>query len=126
MVAEYWNGERWVWVDAQLEQGSDWPPFDPCDLPPADATEPGRFATAAQVWTAYRRDEVDADRYGVDPGLPFKGHGFVRDEVLWELAHRRRDELLLWDVWGAMLSDLDGEPEPGLEELVDEVAAPPG
>jgi hypothetical protein len=38
--------------------------------------------------------------------------------VLLELAHRQRDELLLWDTWGAMSLELDGELA-----LVDDIAA---
>lgn len=115
VVAEYWNGDRWVRVDAQLDPAGDWP-FDTHDVGSA-------FDTAAQVWTAYRRGELDAERYGVAPELPLKGHRFVRDEVVIELAHRQRDELLLWDLWGFMVSDLDGERDPELDGLVDEIAA---
>jgi hypothetical protein len=57
-------------------------------------------------------------QYGVDPELPFRGDWFVRNYVLQELAHRLRDELLLWDGWGAMARDLNGDLG-----LVDEVAA---
>ncbi|MDG4767948.1 transglutaminase-like domain-containing protein [Solwaraspora sp. WMMD406] len=123
VVVEHWNGARWIRTDAQLDPAAGWP-FDPADLPrPVVATpegeregEPG-FATAAQVWTAYRRGEVDPDRYGVSPHLPLRGPWFLRNYVLHELAHRQRDELLLWDNWGAMSQDPDAEVE-----LVDEIA----
>jgi Transglutaminase-like superfamily len=116
VVAEYFDGDRWVWVDAELDPGLRWP-FDPCDVP-----RPSAFASAADVWTAYRRGEVDADRYGVGPDLPLHGEWFIYDEVLIELAHRMRDELLLWDTWGAMA---DPETGTGADDvaLVDEVAA---
>jgi hypothetical protein len=123
VIAEYWDGRRWVFVDAQPEPGPQWPAFDTCDMPylvGAKPPAPPVFETAAQAWTAYRRGEIDADRYGVDPAMPFKGPRFVRDEVLIELAHRQRDELLLWDVWGDLSADMDA----GLGDvgLVDEVA----
>jgi hypothetical protein len=92
VVAEYWNGRRWVLADAQLEP-ADYP-FDTADLP--------LFVTAAQAWTAHRRGLIDADRYGVDPALPFRGHQFLLDNVLLEVAHRQCDEALLWDQWGAI------------------------
>ncbi|WP_433204968.1 transglutaminase-like domain-containing protein [Dactylosporangium sp. CS-047395] len=92
VVAEYWNGRRWVLADAQLEPADH--PFDTADLP--------QFITAAQAWTAHRRGLIDADRYGVDPGLPFRGHQFLLDSVLLEVAHRQCDEALLWDQWGAI------------------------
>jgi hypothetical protein len=46
------------------------------------------------VWTTYRRGEIE------------------------ELVHRQRDELLLWDIWGAMSTELDGDLG-----LIDDVAA---
>ena len=120
VIVEYWNGERWVFVDAQLDPGEAWP-FDPSDVPRLLGAKPPAtpfFDTAAQTWTAFRRGDIDADRYGVDPDLPIRGGWFVRNYVLHELAHRRGDELLLWDSWGAMSGDLDGDLG-----LVDEVAA---
>ncbi|WP_433076405.1 transglutaminase-like domain-containing protein [Dactylosporangium sp. CA-052675] len=92
VVAEYWNGTRWVLADAQLDPAEH--PFDTADLP--------QFITAAQAWTAHRRGLIDADRYGVDPALPFHGHQFLLDSVLLEVAHRHGDEALLWDQWGAI------------------------
>lgn len=115
VVAEYWNGQRWVWVDAQLEPGPPWP-FDVQDIP-----HPGPlFVTAAQSWQALRRGEIDPMNFGVDPNLPARGEWFIYDGVLQELAHRRRDELLLWDSFGAMVG-----PPPGVVdvELADEIAA---
>lgn len=109
VVAEYWDGARWVWVDAQLDPAAGWP-FDPVDVPR------GRFVTAADAWAGYRAGELDVSRYGVGPGLA--GPAFVRDQVIQEVAHRYGDELLLWDVWGGMGPDL----VDGLD-LVDEVAA---
>jgi len=91
-VAEYWNGTRWVLADPQLDPEQY--PFNTADLP--------QFMTAAQAWDAHRRGLIDADTYGVDPSLPFKGHQFLLDSVLLELAHRQRDEVLLWDQWGAI------------------------
>jgi hypothetical protein len=112
VIVEYWTGERWRYTDAQLDPARDWG-VDPADLPhlvgaKPDGTPP--FATAAQVWTAYRRGEIDADNYGVGPdavfqGSPLRGARFVSGYVLQELAHRQRDELLLWDVWGAMAKE---------------------
>jgi hypothetical protein len=111
VVAEYWDGARWVWVDAQLDPAAGWP-FDPVDVPR------GPFATAADVWTAYRAGEIDVSTYGVAPGGAPSGAWFARDQVIQEVAHRYGDELLLWDSWGDMGPDLVG----GLD-LIDEVAA---
>lgn len=115
VVAEFWDGGRWVWVDAELDPANGWG-FDPFDVPRSTA-----FASAAEVWSAHRRGEIDVDRYGVSPDLPLRGEWFAYDEVLIELAHRRGDELLLWDGWGAMADPVTGEG--GDFGLVDEIAA---
>ncbi|GAB3429529.1 transglutaminase-like domain-containing protein [Flindersiella endophytica] len=120
VIVEYWNGDRWVFTDAELEAGEQLP-FDPADIPYLVGAKPEstpHFRTAAQAWTAFRAGELDADRYGVAPDLPYRGDWFVRNYVVMELAHRQRDELLLWDNWGAMGNDLSGDLG-----LIDEIAA---
>lgn len=107
VVSEYWDGGRWVWADTQLDPAGPWP-VDVLDIPRAPGARGGVFASAAQVWLAHRAGEVDADRYGVHPDLPLRGAGFVRAYVLLELAHRQGEELLLWDIWGAMGAEDDG------------------
>jgi hypothetical protein len=105
VVAEYWNGDRWVMIDAQLEPGGAHP-FDVADMPA------GPFQSAAEVWTRYRAGELDGDLYGVDPNpvgpLKLFGGWFIRNYVHYQLAHLNGDELLLWDNWGAMSDRLDG------------------
>jgi hypothetical protein len=111
VVVEYWNGERWVMVDSQLDPGPHWS-FDPQDM------VPGWFRSAAEVWLGYRCGELDGDDFGVDPALPIKGGWFIRNYVFFQLAHLQGDELLLWDSWGAMTGSLDGADL----ELTDEIA----
>ncbi|MEV4413350.1 transglutaminase domain-containing protein [Catellatospora sp. NPDC049609] len=119
VVVEYRDGDRWVWLDAQLDPALDWG-FDTADIPWAAAAPGALFASAAQVWSAYRGGAVDVGRYGVDPSLPqLAGGWLVYDYVLQELAHRQGDELLLWDGWGAMAQDLAGADLA----LADDVAA---
>lgn len=101
VVAEYWNGERWVMIDAQLQPGPEWS-FDTEDMPV------GPFVSAAEVWLGYRSGELDPDLYGVDPGMPIRGDWFIRCYVFQQLAHLQGDELLLWDNWGAMSDSLEG------------------
>ncbi len=115
VVVDYWNGSRWVFTDPELNPADPYA-FDPADMPRVTVDAP--FLTSAQTWTAYRRGEIDPDRFGVDPNLPLHGAWFIRSYVIHELAHRQRDELLLWDVWGGMRRDLDGDLG-----LIDEVAA---
>ncbi len=121
VVVERWDGERWVRSDPELDAafGAAPPagdPFDPFDMP-TGLDSP--FPTAAELWAAHRRDGLDLTRYGV-AGVPeLAGRDFVRGYVLLEVAHRRRDELLLWDVWGA---ELDGTTSDDADVLADEVA----
>jgi hypothetical protein len=113
VITQFWDGERWVLADTQLAPTGSWPGFDPLDM----EFDAAGFTTAAQVWTAYRRGDIDVNRYGVGLGAPIGGDWFVRNYVLLELAHRQRDELLLWDHWGSMSDQVNGDVE-----LIDEVA----
>ncbi|MEH3076027.1 MAG: hypothetical protein PGN11_05025 [Quadrisphaera sp.] len=114
VVVEHHDGERWVRTDPELD-GDAWP-FDPRDLP-TGAGAP--FVTAAEVWSGYRAGQVDASLFGVFPGSPFAGPEFIRGYVVFEVAHRFGDELLLWDDWGAAGDSV----EPGeAHALADEVA----
>jgi hypothetical protein len=92
VVVQWWDGSRWVMTDAEIGR------LDVDD-----------FETAAQVWTALRRGEIDDPmQYGVAPGLPLAGEWFIYNYVFIELAHRQRDESLLWDDWGAMAGKIEG------------------
>ncbi|TNM68216.1 transglutaminase domain-containing protein [Streptomyces sp. NP160] len=114
VVVEHHDGERWVRTDPELD-GGHWP-FDPRDVP-TGAGAP--FASAAEVWRGHRAGELDASAYGVFPGSPFGGPEFVRGYVVFEVAHRFGDELLLWDAWGATEDDADPAEA---DALADEVA----
>jgi hypothetical protein len=111
VVVEYWNGERWVMVDSQLEPGEHWG-FDVHDMPA------GRFRSAAEVWQGFRAGELDGNDFGVDQSLPIRGGWFIRDYVFLQVAHLQGDELLLWDGWGTMADNLDMDLTP-----TDELAA---
>ncbi len=118
VVVEHWDGSRWVLLDPQLDPAAGWS-FDPADLPRGDGAV---FWSAARAWTAVRRGEADPEQFGIDPELPLRGAWFVRNYVLAELAHRQREELLLWDGWGVMSTGPDDTALLALD-LVDEVAA---
>lgn len=125
VVVERWDGRRWVRADPELDAafGAAPPagdPFDPSDMPTG---LDGPFPTAAELWLAHRRDGFDLRAYGVAPHLPqFAGPDFVRGYVFLELAHRRRDELLLWDVWGVELTALQDDDPTEAVALADEIA----
>jgi hypothetical protein len=110
VVAEYWNGDRWVMVDPQLDPSPHWP-FDPHDM------TPGWFRSAAEVWQGHRSGTLDANDFGVDPALPLRGGWFIRNYVYLQLAHLQGDELLLWDTWGGMTDSLDGADLNQTDEL---------
>jgi hypothetical protein len=64
---------------------------------------------------------LDVTRFGADEGLGVDGDWFVHGYVVKEVAHRFGEELLLWDGWGAMHSDLAEAPPADLT-LIDEIA----
>ncbi|GAB2667483.1 transglutaminase-like domain-containing protein [Kribbella swartbergensis] len=116
VVAEYWNGDRWVMIDAQMDPADEGFPFDVQDMPA------GPFRSAAEVWLGYRSGELDGDTFGADPNpdAPLRLHGgwFIRNYVHYQLAHLQGDELLLWDNWGTMSDTLEGADV----DLTDEIA----
>lgn len=107
VVAERWDGSRWLRFDPELAP-EDWP-FDVHDMPTGEGAP---FETAAEAWLAIRAGRADASTYGVDPAMPWlTGPAFVRTYVGLELAHRMREEVLLWDGWHPELWAA-GEPSP--------------
>ena len=110
VIVEYLDGGRWRRTDPELAPGR--ADFDPGDLA---AGPDAPFQTAAEVWQGYRAGALDPETYGVSPGSEFGGPMFIQAEVVYEVAHRFGDELLLWDDWGATA---DG----GSEEMIDRLA----
>ena len=108
VVVEMWRDDRWVRFDPGL--GDEWAgAADTYDLP-TGAEAP--YRTAAEVYRAYRDGTIDPEQYGVGPGLGIGGAWFIEGEVIYEVAHRYGDEVLLWDIWGAMPApDEAGDPE---------------
>ena len=115
VVVEAWLDGRWTRFDSELVHGEF--PFDTLDIP---AGPDAPFRTAAEVWQGHRAGRLDVETFGVDLDVPdVRGEWFVRSYVIQELAHRMKDELLLWDGWGVMGPDA-GETA---DELADEIAA---
>ncbi|MFC7527243.1 transglutaminase domain-containing protein [Actinoplanes sp. GCM10030250] len=161
VVTEYQDGNRWILLDSQLDPAGDpnlvagsvagfgsgagsvagsgrgpglvpGSGLDVTDLP----LGPGGFRSAAQSWLAFRCDGEDPETFGVAPGHPIRGSRMICGQLLTELAHRRGDELLLWDVWG-LAADFSAELarrppeeawsdlppwEPGELAVIDEIA----
>ncbi|MFD0520646.1 hypothetical protein [Paractinoplanes durhamensis] len=104
VITEFWDGSRWIATDTEV------------DVPDVRLA-PGGLRTAAQVWTDHRSGVVDVETFGVGGDPELRGAWFVRNYVIYELAHRRGDELLLWDLWGDM-----GREPPADPALIDEIA----
>ncbi|HHY44402.1 MAG TPA: transglutaminase domain-containing protein [Firmicutes bacterium] len=112
-VCEYWNGERWVVVDAQLDElqrnrlkvG-----FSTLDMPK------GRFVNASEAWLRCREQGEDPNKYGI---FDMRGLWFIRGNLLRELAALNDAEMLPWDVWGLMNDeDAHGDERSDYEQLV--------
>ena len=106
-VVEYWNQEqsRWVLVDAQLDELQrdvlkiD---FDVLDVPR------DQFIVGGRAWQMCRRGEQDADKFGI---FDMHGLGFVRGNLVRDVASLNKMELLPWDCWGVILKESLGDPD---------------
>ncbi|QEO15285.1 transglutaminase domain-containing protein [Agromyces intestinalis] len=106
VVIERYVDGRWSRFDPELDASEF--AFDIADLPTGEGAP---FETAAEAWLAYRAGRTDLATYGVGPGAPFGGPGFVQGYVIGDIAHRHGCELLLWDGWGAMAGPSGGVPD---------------
>lgn len=95
VIAESWTGTRWRRTDPEMLPGS--VDFDPEDMPTGTDAP---FQTAAEAWRAHRRGDVDARLYCIFPESELSGPNLLRTYVVFDVAHRFGDELLLWDRWG--------------------------
>ncbi len=110
VVAEYWDGDRWRRVDPEAPGSG----FDATDIPHGPDAP---FRTAAQVWHRLRNGDLpEPHRYCVTPGSTMSGPSLIRTYVIYEVAHRCGDELLLWDEWGVTAGS-------GEVDLIDTLAA---
>jgi Transglutaminase-like superfamily len=114
VIVETQRDGRWVRFESELVPGDF--PFDPHDMAGGPDAP---FVTAAEAWQGHRAGRLDVETFGVDVDSPVRGEWFVRTYVLMQLAHRFKDELLLWDGWGVMGPEADEETNA----LVDELAA---
>ncbi len=106
-VTEYWNYSqaRWVLVDSQLDSlqcNALKIDFDPLDVPR------DQFIVGGRAWQMCRAGEQDADKFGI---FDMHGLGFVRGNLVRDLASLNKVELLPWDCWGVILSEKLDVPE---------------
>ncbi len=106
-VVEYWDQEqaRWVLVDAQLDELQrdvlkiD---FDVLDVPR------DQFIVAGKAWQMCRSGKHDADKFGI---FDMHGLGFVRGNLVRDVASLNKMELLPWDCWGVILKESLDDPD---------------
>ena len=116
-VTEYWNQDqaRWVLVDAQLDvlQCDVMKiPFSPLDVPR------DQFLVGGAAWGLCRSGAADPEQFGI---FDMHGLGFIRGNLVRDVAALNKVELLPWDCWGVILSEsLD---DPSDLALLDEAAA---
>ena len=116
-VTEYWNAEqsRWIMVDAQLDALQcdvlkiD---FDVLDVPR------DQFIVGGKAWQMCRSGEQDAAKFG---SFDMNGLGFVRGNLVRDVASLNKMELLPWDCWGVILSEALDNPDD--LAMLDEVVA---
>lgn len=106
-VCEYWHAGqgRWVLVDAQIDpfqREQLGVGFDPLDVPR------DQFVTGGGAWQMCRTGRADPEKFGIFDML---GLGFVRGNLVRDVAALNKVELLPWDCWGVILKDSLDEAE---------------
>jgi hypothetical protein len=116
-ITEWWDGDRWVRHDPQIDDGQrdafgiD---FDAYDQPA------GHFLSGAEAWRAARAGEVDAMCFGI---FDMWGPAFIAGNVLLDLACLNKVELLPWDSWkGSPPLDPHAPVPADVAPFVDEIA----
>lgn len=116
-AVEYWNEDqsRWILVDPQLDElqrdvlkiG-----FDTLDVPR------DQFIVGGAAWQMCRSGEQNPEKFGI---FDMNGLGFVRGNLVRDVASLNKMELLPWDCWGVILAEsLD---DPADLAALDEVAS---
>lgn len=105
-VVEYWNQaqSRWILVDSQLDDLQRdilRIPFDPLDVPR------DQFIVGGKAWEMCRLGEQDPDKFGI---FDMHGLGFVRGNLVRDVASLNKMELLPWDCWGVILNERLDDP----------------
>ena len=100
-VTEYWNqeGSRWIFVDGQLDALQCEVlkiNFDTLDVPR------DQFIVGGKAWQMCRSGEQDPDKFGI---FDMHGLGFIRGNLVRDVASLNKMELLPWDCWGVILTE---------------------
>jgi hypothetical protein len=106
-VTEYWNAEQacWILVDSQLDafqcQAMN-VPFDPLDVPR------DQFITGGGAWRMCRTAGADPEKFGI---FDMHGLGFIRGNLVRDIASLNKMEMLPWDYWGVILPEEIDDPD---------------
>jgi hypothetical protein len=116
-VVEYWNQEqsRWIFVDSQLDELQRDVmkiPFDTLDVPR------DQFIVGGKAWQMCRSGEQPPEKFGI---FDMNGLGFVRGNLVRDVASLNKMELLPWDCWGVILNEQLDNPDD--LSMLDEIAA---
>jgi hypothetical protein len=118
-VCEYWDGESWHLLDAQLDELA-LQELD-ADFAPSDVPR-DRFLDASTAWQALRAGELDPARMGLSP-LGLAGTWFVVGNVLLDVAALNKEEMLPWEKWSVGLTCGPGhDPSAEWAQKLDHVA----
>lgn len=116
------------WIIEFREKGSErWVRLDPEILGQAIVEHPedlgqGQFLSGGEAWSAFRRNDIDAARFGVH-GTENWGPAEIRGNAVKDLAALNKVEMLPWDEWGRMTDAYDRKTGADYDALLDAVAA---
>jgi hypothetical protein len=115
-VTEYRDDSagRWIRIDSEILNRN--AVARPHDL------APGQFLTGGEAWLMFRREEIDASRFGVH-GTENWGPAEISGNAVRDLAALNKVEMLPWDQWGRMTDAYAGKTGPDYDQLIDTVAA---
>jgi len=118
-VCEYWDGEEWRQLDAQLDAAAVQElgiGFVPWDVPR------DQFIDASTAWRRMRAGELDPARMGLSV-LGLAGAWFVVGNLMLDAAALNKEEMLPWEKWSVGRECGPGqEPTAAVSEKLDEVA----
>jgi hypothetical protein len=119
-VAEYFDGDRWKLLDAQidgLQRERLGVTFDLTDVPR------DQFVIAGQAWMRTRAGSADPDRFGLST-INESGAWWIAANLMRDAAALDNVELLPWDLWGAMPEPADTIDGALFDELAAATAGP--
>ncbi|MCA9884787.1 MAG: transglutaminase domain-containing protein [Anaerolineae bacterium] len=122
VVGEYWDGERWVLVDAQMSPAFVKNlniQFNVLDVPR------DQFIVGGDAWLMIREQGADPNKFCVTPDMEQpRGTQYVLSHVVQDIAGLNKAECLCWDEWGLSVDTTTEESVFAHAQLglIDEVA----